>query len=99
MLLSTKDFNKIDERNYEDNLGMKLDIPTVIIKADDGDKIKNAIKDKKTVMISIKYSGVNLGNKFKMELFLRSDDIKTVNFFKEFKYYYERLSTLKKFKF
>lgn len=92
MLLSTRNFNKIDERNFDDNLGLLVDIPTVIIKADDGERIKVSLEQSKTVLISIKYGGVKSGEDFNMEMYLRSDDIKSLHFFNEFGYYYDRLS-------
>jgi hypothetical protein len=94
MLLAAKNFDKIDEKNFEDNLGYMIDIPTVIIDKTDADKIKKVLEDKKTVLLSIKYAGVKTGEgeTFLMEMFLRSDDIKSLHFFREFKYYYDTLS-------
>lgn len=94
MLLATKSFDKIDERNFEDKLGLSLDIPTVIIKNDDAEKIRNEIASGKSVLLSIKFAGVKQGDTFDMELFLRADDVKSLHFFREFKFYYNKLSKI-----
>lgn len=93
LVSSTNDFD--DENNFDDKLGEKVDIPTVIIRSSVGDKIKKYIESNtfnKPIM-SIKFSGRVWDNgNFKMEMFLRSDDVKSLHFFKEFNVYYQKLS-------
>ncbi len=94
MLLVSNDRTFKDFRNIDDQLGNRVDIPTVIIRKDEGDEIRNFLSanTNEKVVISIKFSGAKSGEGLTMELFLRSDDMKSLHFFKEFQSYYTKLS-------
>lgn len=89
-----------EEYNVDDPTETVL-IPTVIITKEFGDIIREFTKEKQDkdefIVISIKFSGAKEGNRVEMELFFRSDDIKALDFFNEFKYYKDKIGH--KFKF
>ena len=93
MLLAYDSNNINDEYNVDDLIGEKINIPTMIIGKDFGDLIKEFYKENPndSILISIKFSGVKKDNKVKFDLFYRSDDLKSLNFFSEFKSYKKRL--------
>jgi len=99
ILVSNDESFKIYD-NVDDKLGEKVDIPTVIIKKSTGDILKDYIKKNKQskITLSVKFSGVKVGEKFSFELYLRSDDIKALHFFKEFEQYYRLLKNKFTFK-
>jgi len=49
-------------------------------------------KNEKVVM-SIKFNGMRNSDVLNIELYMRSDNMKSIHFFKEFKQYYDKLST------
>lgn len=102
MLLVSDDRSFKEHRNRDDVLGNRITIPTVILKKDEGEAIKNYIDNNKNekVVMSIKFSGVNNGGILTIDLFMKSDNVKSLHFFKEFEQYYKKLSKLlESFKF
>lgn len=95
MLLVSNDRSFKEYRNVDDQLGNRVDIPTVIIRKDEGEEIKNYMSSNNydKVVMSIKFSGAKTGEGLTIELFMRSDDLKSLHFFKEFQNYYDKLST------
>ena len=93
MLLAYDSNNINDEYNVDDLIGEKINIPTMIIGKDFGDLIKEFYKENPndSILISIKFSGVKKDNKVKFDLFYRSDDLKSLNFFSEFKSYKKKI--------
>ena len=89
-----------EEYNIDDPTETVL-IPTVIVTKEFGDIIREFIKEKQDkneyIVINVKFSGAKEGNRVIIELFFRSDDIKALDFFNEFKYYKEKIGH--KFKF
>ncbi len=74
-----------DDFNVDDLLGENVDIPSVIIPKNIGDLISKY--SNKNVILSISFTGVNEKNIVEMNLFLRSDDVKSISFFNEFNEY------------
>jgi hypothetical protein len=93
MLLISDNESFMEDQNKDDQIGERVDIPTVIIKNSFGEKIKEYIKKShhSKVIISIKFSG-NKEKGAEMYLFMKSDDMKALHFFKEFENYYHKLS-------
>lgn len=94
MLLVSDDETFKTSDNVDDQLGNRVDIPTVIIKKSDGQSIKRYLNDKPgaKVVMAIKFMSVSNGGPVTVELFMRSDDVKALHFFKEFEAYYGKLS-------
>ena len=103
VMLIASDSNIIEEEfNVEDPIE-KPSIPTIIIAKDFGDIIKeyykyissssnkNIDKDKKNIILNMKFSGVKEDGKVLIELFFRSDDLKVLNFFREFNWYKNKI--------
>jgi hypothetical protein len=94
MLLVSNDETFHHEMNVDDKLGERIDIPTVILKKSDGETIKRYISNNphQKVMMSVKFVSVKEGGNVQIDLYMRSDDVKSLHFFKEFRSYYEILS-------
>ena len=88
----------IDDYNIDDILGEMIDIPTIIIPKNIGNLIYKYINIGRSVVLSVTFSGKIENNILEMNLFLRSDDIKSLSFFNEFKEYKELLGNKFKFK-
>jgi hypothetical protein len=82
-----------DEFNVDDKLGERIDIPTIVILKKDGGSIVKYIKENplNKVIMSIKFVAVQESGKIEMKLFMRSDDVKALHFFKEFRQFYTEL--------
>lgn len=93
VMLLVSDSNVMsDEYNVDDQLGNSISIPTVIIPKNMGDILReHSVNSKERTLISIKFSGVKESGNLEMDLFLRSDDVIALNFFKEFQHYKDRL--------
>ena len=92
-MLLVSDSNTIDDQyNVDDQLGEKIEIPTVIIPKNVGDIIRDgSVNPEKRVTISIKFKGVKENGNLYLDLFFSSDDTKALNFFIEFDQYKNRL--------
>lgn len=97
MLLISDDKSFKDHHNVDDKLGDRVNIATVILRKSEGDEIKNFIKNnpKNKVVMSIKYTSAKSSEPLKFDIYLRSDDPKSLHFFKEFKQYFDLLSKYK----
>ena len=107
VMLVVDDDNNLDNNdkyNIIDLRGNAIKIPTLIIPRNYGDIIKNYIYSQKNknqgqsfhipselVIISIKFSAYNEDGIVEMYLFLSSDDINAILFFKEFEKYKNEL--------
>ena len=93
LMLLAYDSNEIDDDyNVDDIIGERVEIPTVIINKDFAQAIKEHIRNNdESVVLAIKFSGVKKKGEVNVDLYYRSDDIRTLNFFKEFQYYKELL--------
>jgi hypothetical protein len=93
LMLLAYDSNEIDDDyNVDDIIGEKVEIPTVIINKDFAQAIKEYLKNgRDSIGLAIKFSGVKKKGEVNVDLYYRSDDIRTLNFFKEFQYYKELL--------
>ena len=98
MLLVFDQNTLIDDYNIDDILSEIIDIPSIIIPKNIGDLITKYINNESNVVLSISFSGIRENNIVEMNLFLRSDDIKSISFFNEFKEYKELLGDKFKFK-
>ena len=89
------DLGNNDKYNILDLRGNSIKIPTIIIPRNYGDVLKNHFyldKDKlNPIIISIKFSAYNPEGKVEMNLFMSSDDINAIYFFKEFDLYRKHL--------
>jgi hypothetical protein len=94
MLLVSSDRTFQERKNIDDQLGSRVDIPTVIIRKDEGDEIRTymSLNASEKVVMSIKFSGMKSSDSLTIELFMRSDNLKSLHFFKEFRQYYDKLS-------
>ena len=113
VMLIVDDDNNLDNNdkyNILDLRGNSIKIPTLIIPRNYGDIIKNYIYSERMkkkennidlpiepIITSIKFSAYNEDGTVEMDLFLSSDDMNAVHFFKEFNRYKELLG--KKLKF
>jgi predicted DNA binding protein len=93
MLLVSDDETFHHDMNIDDQLGERIDIPTVILKKSDGQAIIDYLKKNELtkVTMSIKFVSVSENGKIVLKLFMRSDDVKALEFFKEFRGYYEKM--------
>ena len=88
MILVAKNENGFAEDiNFDDKEGKDIFIPTLIIKASDGNKIKEELKSETKISLSMSFKAVVEGDIIEIELFMRSDEIKALHFFKEFNQY------------
>lgn len=97
MLLVSNDERTEKDENVDDKLGESVNIPTIIMKRSDGQLIKEAINnsnEESIVLMSVKFTSLDIGEKLNFELFMRSDDIKALHFFKEFEQYFQKMSKL-----
>ena len=94
MLLVSSDRTFQERKNVDDQLGSRVDIPTVIIRKDEGEEIRTymSLNAAEKVVMSIKFSGMKSSDSLTIELFMRSDNLKSLHFFKEFRQYYDKLS-------
>ena len=93
MLLVSNDESFKESKNVDDQLGDRVDIPTIIIKKQEGDELRNFMSSSnEKVVMSIKFSGVKKNDVLTIELFMKSDSLKSIHFFKEFERYYKKLS-------
>ena len=97
MLLAFDSNNINEEYNVDDLIGEKVEIPTMIIGKDFANLIKEYYRENEdndfyeNITISIKFSGVKKDGNVKFDLFYRSDDIRTLNFFKEFEWFKNKI--------
>ena len=101
MLLAFDSNTFNDEYNIDDNLSQQIDIPSIIIRKDAADVLKeyliNSLEEKekgnnmKQIVMSIKFTGVKENGMVEMELFYRSDNLNAINFFNEFEMFKEKL--------
>jgi hypothetical protein len=93
MLLISDDEGFHSNKNIDDKLGERVDIPSVIIKNKDGRILTNYLTQTPTakIVMSIKFISVSESGKIELKLFMRSDDVKSLHFFKEFRQYYSTL--------
>jgi len=97
MLLVRNSDNWADlNTNFDDPYSANLDIPTVIISKTDGKRIKDTLATTQ-VVLNIKFTGVKSEGNLFIDLFLRSDDIKSLHFFKEFASYYKKIKHITEF--
>ena len=101
LMLIALDSNILEEEYNIDDPTEFVNIPTIIISKDFGDIIRNFTKfnnnTNEYITISIKFTRVKEDGFIKLELFMRSDDIKARNFFSEFSDYKEKLGEKLKF--
>ena len=93
------DLENNDKYNILDLRGNSIKIPTIIIPRNYGDILKNhfysnrnkGINNLEPIIISVKFSAYNPEGKVEMNLFMSSDDLNAIYFFKEFKDYKKQL--------
>lgn len=95
MILASDDETYKKKFNVDDQLGIRVDIPSIIIQKSSADLFRQylsqPIHDK--IIISVKFTGEKENGFVELDMFFRSDDIKALHFFTEFQTYYEKLST------
>ena len=99
------DLENNDKYNILDLRGNSIKIPTLIIPRNYGDIIKNYFylnekNDKEylePIIISVKFSAYNPEGNVEMNLFMSSDDLNAIYFYKEFQRYKEHLGNKLKF--
>jgi hypothetical protein len=100
MLLVSNDEFLSKSENIDDKTGERVNIPTVIIKNTDGALIKKSLQnqnDSQKVSLAVKYTNINKDGNLVMELYMRSDDVKALHFFKEFKSNFDKMKNKMKF--
>ena len=93
------DLENNDKYNILDLRGNSIKIPTLIIPRNYGDIIKNyfytnikkGLNHFEPIILSVKFSAYNPEGKVEMNLFMSSDDLNAIYFFKEFNYYKNQL--------
>jgi len=111
-MLIVDDDNNLDNNdkyNILDLRGNSIKIPTLIIPRNYGDIIKDFIREQKInynerlettidpIIVSIKFSAYNPDGTIEMNLFMSSDDLNAIYFFKEFQDYKNLLGDKLKF--
>ena len=111
-MLIVDDDNDLDNNdlyNILDLRGNSIQIPSLIIPRNYGDIIKNYIQKKKIkkerekdsmhepIIISVRFSAYNPDGTIEMDLFMSSDDVNAIYFFKEFENYKDLLGEKLKF--
>ena len=103
------DLDNNDKYNVLDLRGNSITIPSLIIPRNYGDIIKNYIRSQKIkretekgrlpepIIISVRFSAYNPDGTVEMDLFMSSDDVNAVYFFKEFENYKDLLGEKLKF--
>ncbi len=103
------DLDNNDKYNILDLRGNSIKIPSLIIPRNYGDIIKNYIQEQKIksekekgrmpepIIISVRFSAYNPDGTVEMNLFMSSDDVNAVYFFKEFENYKDLLGEKLKF--
>ena len=103
------DLDNNDKYNVLDLRGNSIQIPSLIIPRNYGDIIKNYIRAQKIkresqkgsmpepIIISVRFSAYNPDGTVEMDLFMSSDDVNAVYFFKEFENYKDLLGEKLKF--
>ncbi len=86
IIISNDDTYK-DTYNIEDKLSDSVSLPTIIVTNSSSKDIVSQFKANVDVQISIKFEK-KYNDKISIELYLRSDNIKSLSFFKEFNEYY-----------
>ena len=93
------DLENNDKYNILDLRGNSIKIPTIIIPRNYGDILKNHFYSNKNkdinniepIIITVKFSAYNPEGKVEMNLFMSSDDLNAIYFFKEFEHYKKQL--------
>ena len=83
-----------EDDNYDDFDGMELTIPTLIIKKESGDILLDYIKNNPNdnIILSLNFTATaQIKGKVNIKLYLRSDQIKAIHFFTEFKNHMKKL--------
>ncbi len=96
-MILVSDKNKLhEEMNVDDKFGSRIDIPTIIIKKDDGEIIKKYMRENHNnkITLSVKFTSFREKGNVDIDLYMRSDDIKSLHFFKEFRTYFEKLGKI-----
>ena len=103
------DLDNNDKYNVLDLRGNSITIPSLIIPRNYGDIIKNYIRAQKIkretqkgstpepIIISVRFSAYNPDGTVEMDLFMSSDDVNAIYFFKEFENYKDLLGEKLKF--
>lgn len=103
------DLDNNDKYNVLDLRGNSIQIPSLIIPRNYGDIIKNYIRAQKIkrenqkgsmpepIIISVRFSAYNPDGTVEMDLFMSSDDVNAIHFFKEFENYKDLLGEKLKF--
>ena len=103
------DLDNNDKYNVLDLRGNSIKIPSLIIPRNYGDIIKNYIRAQKIkresqkgsmpepIIISVRFSAYNPDGTVEMDLFMSSDDVNAIHFFKEFENYKDLLGEKLKF--
>ena len=103
------DLDNNDKYNILDLRGNSIQIPSLIIPRNYGDIIKNYIRAQKIkresqkgsmpepIIISVRFSAYNPDGTVEMDLFMSSDDVNAIHFFKEFENYKDLLGEKLKF--
>jgi hypothetical protein len=95
LVSDTENFHSWD-MNVDDKLGERINIPTIIIRRKDGSLIQQYMADNPSqqVALSIKFVSISQTGMIELKLFMRSDEVKALHFFKEFRQYYDVLCKL-----
>lgn len=93
MLLAYDSNVLTDQYNVDDKFGEHGDIPTVIIPKDISEILRDYLRSQpqEKIIMSIKFSGMKQSGNIDVDLFFRSDDVMSLNFFKEFEPYKNKL--------
>jgi hypothetical protein len=97
MLLVSRDDGFEANINKDDYYGKAEDIPTMIIKNSDGNKLKDFITKNPSlysrINMLVKFESITKADTLKMQIFMRSDHRNSYNFFEEFDKYYKEIGT------
>ena len=94
MIIISDNDSMMESYNFDDQVGDRVDIPSIILSKKIGDLFKEYLSNssnKDPITISIKFSGVKKDGSIDIDLFFGSDDAIALNFFREFSPFYELL--------
>lgn len=89
LMIVSKDDTYMEDFNVEDHISLRVNLPTIIIKKSDS-KLLLTMQNSDDVQISVTFNKPS-NEKVQMKLYLKSDDLKALNFFVEFDQYYDTL--------
>ena len=93
MIVASRLNSYLEDQNYDDQEGRLVTIPTKIISKTSGNILFDWFENNNaaTVLVSMNFNDMDLGDRIEFKMFFRSDQIKALHFFKEFEHFHKEL--------